>query len=154
MPSFNKLLIEQLDRSLQAFQSALPAQRPPKGWARAVREALGMSAEQLARRVGVSRETIATLERSEARGTITHASLEKLARGLGCRVVYALLPEGGGSLEEVRRKRALELARKQLASVSRTMKLEAQGLTPERERRQIERLADELLAGSPRKLWE
>ena len=35
-----------------------------------------------------------------------------------------------------------------------TMKLEAQGLSAERERRQLERLADELLAGSPRRLWE
>lgn len=112
-----------------------------------------MSAEQLARRVGVSRETIATLERSEARGRITLASLERLARGLGCRVVYALVPEDGASLADVRRKRALELARTQLARVSHTMKLEAQGLTPGRERRQLERLADELLARSPRYLW-
>jgi predicted DNA-binding mobile mystery protein A len=152
--SFNKLLVEQLDDALQPFRTASRAPRPPKGWGRAVREALGMSAKQLARRVGVSRETVATLERSEARGTITLASLEKLARGLGCRVVYALVPEDGGSLEELRRKRALEVARRQLAPVLHTMKLEAQGLNTERERRQLERLADELLAGSPRKLWE
>jgi predicted DNA-binding mobile mystery protein A len=152
-PSFKRLLAEQLDESLQAFRSTAVS-RPAKGWARAVREALGMSAAQLARRIGVTRPTVATLERSEARGTITLASLDKLARGLGCRVAYALVPEDGGSLEDLRRKRALELARKQLARVSHTMKLEAQGLAPERERRQLERLADELLAGSPRKLWE
>ena len=154
MPSFNKLLLEQLDESIEHFRPAVGTPRPPKGWARAVREALGMSAEQLGRRVGVSRETIATLERSEARGRITLASLEKLARGLGCRVVYALVPEDGGSLQRVRRKRALEVARKQLEHVSHTMKLEAQGLSPERERRQIERLADDLLARGARKLWE
>lgn len=153
-PSFSRLLSEQLDDSLEPYRESGRSLRPPKGWARAVRRALGMSAAGLARRVGVSRATIATLERSEARGTITLASLEKLARGLGCRVVYALVPEDGGSLENVRRKRALEIARKQLARVSHTMKLEAQGLSPERERRQLERLADELLAGSPRKLWE
>lgn len=152
-PAFKRLLSEQLDEALRPVRGTA-LQRPPKGWARAIREALGMTAEQLARRVGVSRETIATLERSEARGTIRLASLDKLARGLGCRVVYALVPDDGGSLEDLRRRRALELARKQLARVSHTMKLEAQGLTPERERRQLERLADELLAGSPRKLWE
>jgi predicted DNA-binding mobile mystery protein A len=113
-----------------------------------------MSAQQLARRVGVSRPTIATLERSEARGTITLASLQKLARGLGCRVVYALVPEGGETLEDLRRRRALELARAQLARVSHTMRLEAQGLAPRRERRQLERLTDELLADSPRRLWD
>ena len=152
--SFNRLQAEQLDGALKAYSAALSVQRPPRGWARALREALGMSAGQLARRVGVSRETIATLERSEARGTITLASLEKLARGLGCRVTYALAPEGGGSIEGLRRERALEVARKELGRVSHSMRLEAQGLAPERERRQLERHADALLAGSPRKLWE
>ena len=152
--AFNRLLSDQMDESLHALGTAMPVQRPPKGWARAVREALGMSAAQLARRIGVSRSTIATLERSEVRRTITLASLEKLARGLDCRVVYALAPADRGTLTGIRRKRALELARRQLARVSHTMKLEAQGLTPARERKQIERHADELLAGSPRRLWE
>ena len=152
--SFKKLALVQLDESIEQFRALSRATRPAKGWARAVREALGMSAEQLARRIGATRSTVATLERSEARGTITLASLEKLAHGLGCRVAYALVPEDGGSLEGVRRKRALELARKQLERVSHTMKLEAQGLSAGRERRQAERLADDLLAGSPRRLWE
>jgi predicted DNA-binding mobile mystery protein A len=152
--SFKKLAVDHLDESLKAFAGPASLRPPPRGWARAIREALGMSAGQLARRVGVSRETIATLERSEARGTITIASLEKLARGLGCRVTYALVPEAGGSIESARRKRALEVARRELARVSHSMRLEAQGLAPERERKQIERHAEALLAGSPRRLWE
>ena len=124
---------------------------PDGGWARSVRQALGMSAEQLAQRVGVSRATIATLERSEARGRITLASLEKLARGLGCRVAYALVPEVAPSLSGVRRARARKLARSQLASAAGA---EAAGLDADHARRRLERLTDELLAGSPRKLWE
>ena len=100
-----------------------------------------MSAEQLARRVGVSRATIVTLERSEARGRITLASLEKLSRGLGCRVVYALVPEMGSSLADLRRARARKLARNQLAA-------------RETARDELDRLTDELLAGSPRRLWK
>ena len=114
--------------------------KPSTGWARAVRKSLGMSAEQLARRIGVSRATIVTLERSEARGRITLASLEKLSRGLGCRMVYALVPEMGASLADMKRGRARKVARSQLGS--RAL-----------DRIEIERLADELLAGSPRKLW-
>jgi predicted DNA-binding mobile mystery protein A len=151
--AFKNLALDQLDEALEAFRASATARRPPKGWARAIREALGMSAGQLARRVGVSRETIATLERSEARGTITLASLDKLARGLGSRVTYALVPEGG-SVAALRRARALEVARRELARVSHSMRLEAQGLAPERERRQLERHAQALLAGSPRRLWE
>ena len=114
--------------------------KPDGGWVREVRRELGMSAEQLARRVGVSRATIATLERSEARGTITLASLERLSRGLGCRVVYALVPEMGASVADLKRARARKLARSQLAS-------------RDAQRSELERLTDELLAGSPRKLW-
>jgi predicted DNA-binding mobile mystery protein A len=152
-PSFKQLKSEQLDDALRPFGAVAGAPRPPQGWARALREALGMSAAHLARRVGVSRETIATLERSEAKGTITLASLEKLARGLGCRVTYALVPEGG-STEALRRRRALEVARGALSRVAHSMRLEAQGLSAERARRQLERHAQALLAGSPRKLWD
>jgi len=150
-PSFRTLALEQLDEALTTYGTA--ATRPPKGWIRALREALGMSAGQLARRAGVSRETIATLERSEAKGTITLTSLDKLARALGCRVVYAVVPDGG-SATELRRTRALEVARRDLAPVSHSMRLEQQGLSGERERRQLERHAQALLAGSPRRLWE
>ena len=150
---FKNLALDQLDETMATLRKSAEVSRPQKGWARSIREALGMSLGQLARRVGVSRETIATLERSEARGTITLASLEKLARGLGCRVTYALVPEGG-SIEGLRRKRAQEVARRELEQVSHSMRLEAQGLAPGRERRQLERHVQELLAGSPRRLWE
>jgi len=131
---------ESLGEALGAFRESMRSLKPPAGWARTIRESLGMSAEQLARRIGVSRATIVTLERSEARGRITLASLEKLSRGLGCRVVYALVPEMGTSLADMKRARARKVARGQLAS-------------READRSELERLTDQLLAGSPRKLW-
>jgi len=129
-----------IDEALRSFKESMHSHKPASGWARSIRESLGMSAEQLARRLGVSRATIVTLERSEARGRITLASLEKLSRGLGCRVVYALVPEMGASVADLKRARARKVARSQLAS-------------READRSEIERLTDELLAGSPRKLW-
>ena len=146
---FERRLSEELDHSLNSFRESMRSLPPRGGWARAVRQALGMSAEQLARRIGVSRATIATLERSEARGRITLASLDKLARGLGCRVAYALVPEVAPSISGVRRARARKLARSQLATAE-----DAQTADADQTRRRLERLTDELLAGSPRKLWE
>ena len=151
--SFKDLKIAQLDELLAPFRPAASIARPASGWIRAVREALGMSADQLAKRVGLRRTTIVTLESSEARKAITLERLERLARAMGCRLVYGLVPENAESLEELLRQQALSQARRQLSSVSHTMRLEAQGLPPERERRQLERLAEELLAGSRRKLW-
>jgi hypothetical protein len=55
-------------------------------------------------------------------------------------VVYALVPEMGASLADMKRARARKVARSELAS-------------REVDRRELERLTDELLAGSPRKLW-
>ena len=148
---FDHQISKDLDLSLKPFQESMRSLPPDGGWARAVRQALGMSAEQLARRVGVARATIATLERSEARGRITLASLEKLARGLGCRVTYALVPDVSPSLSGLRRARARKLARSQLAGAPGA---EAARLDADQTRRQLERLTDDLLAGSPRKLWE
>ena len=129
-----------LDEVLASFRESMRSLKPATGYVRAIRESLGMSAEQLARRIGVSRATIVTLERSEARGRITLASHEKLSRGLGCRVVYALVPEMGASLADMKRARARKVARSQLAS-------------RQADRSELERLTDELMAGSPRKLW-
>jgi predicted DNA-binding mobile mystery protein A len=148
---FGRQTSDDLDHSLGNFKESMRSLPPNGGWARSIRQALGMSGQQLARRVGVSRATIATLERSEARGRITLASLEKLARGLGCRVVYALVPEVSPSLSGLRRARARKLARTRLASAAGA---DATGHDAEHMRRQLERLTDELLAGSPRKLWE
>src|SRR5258706_5811385 len=150
-PRFDHQSSENLDLSLKPFQESMRSLPRDGGWPRSVRRALGMSAEQLAWRVGVTRATIATLERSEARGRITLASLDRLARGLGCRVTYALVPDVSPSLSGLRRARARKLARSQLASApgAETARLDA-----DQTRRQLERLTDDLLAGSPRKLSE
>jgi len=147
------LSAQSLSESLKRFALLLEKPRPPAGWARAIREALGMTREQLAARLGLAGPTIATLERSEARGTITLESLEKLAQGMGCRVVYAIVPAQGRSLEDIVRDRALVVARDRLSRVSHSMKLEEQALDRRREKQQLDRLVASLLAGSRRNLW-
>jgi len=112
-----------------------------------------MTREQLARRIGVSAATVNTLERSEARRTITLESLDRLAKGMGCRVVYAIVPIEERTFEALVEKQAERVARKQLARVSHTMRLEDQALEPRQEKRQLARLVDSLLAGSRRVLW-
>ena len=152
--NFKQLRLEQLDDLLEEYGQLMNLTRPQQGWVRSIRESLGMSAEQLAQRVGVSRSTIQAMERNEAGKKITFESLEKLAHGLGCRVVYAVIPEEGKSFSGLLRDRATVLAREHVAKVSHSMKLEAQGLSPQKEQRQLERLVHEYLSGSLRKLWQ
>lgn len=151
--NFKELMISQLDDSLEAFRHAASTPRPASGWVKAIREAIGMTKAQLAQRVRLSPSTVNTLERSEARGSITLESLEKLARGMDCRVVYAIVPNRELTLEQMVRERAELVARKHHSRVSHTMRLEEQGLDDKPEKRQLKRIVDALLSGSRRALW-
>ena len=142
----------QLADVLRAYPLPDAATMPRGDWVRAIREGLSMSQAQLGARAGISRQSVQDFERGEAERRITLESLDRLARAMGCRMVYALVPEKG-SLDELRERRAFALAEALLQPADHSMKLEAQGVTePERER-QRKLLADELLNGSPRKLW-
>jgi predicted DNA-binding mobile mystery protein A len=141
----------QLADALSEFSSARSSP-PGGGWARAIREALGMTQAQLAARVGITRQSLQDLERAEANRRITLDSLDRLAKAMDCRLVYALVPEKG-SLDDVRARQARALADAMLKSTEHSMKLEAQGVSARESTRQRELLADELLRGSSRKLW-
>ncbi len=137
----------------QRFSSMKPETRyrpPPKGWVRAVRDALGMSGAQLGRRMGVTAQSVADLEKSEASGTIQLKTLRRVAEALDCVVVYALLPRS--SLEDMVQGRAREIARKELVRIAHTMDLEAQGLSQEKREEQIETFIRDHLR--ERDLWE
>jgi predicted DNA-binding mobile mystery protein A len=143
---------EQLDKRLNPLRPLANATRPSRGWIRAVREALGMTTAQLAKRMDVSQPRIVELEKAEASGNITMRSLERAAEALGCQVVYALIPRE--PLTTTLEERALQVAERQLSSVEQTMRLEAQGVDDQAQRkRTLERLAHDLLR-RPARLWD
>jgi predicted DNA-binding mobile mystery protein A len=79
-------------------------------------------------------------------------SLERAAEALGCRVVYALVPLK--PLTTTLEQRAQQMAERQLSSVEQTMRLEAQSVDDEEQRKRTrQRLADELLQ-RPARLWD
>jgi predicted DNA-binding mobile mystery protein A len=111
-----------------------------------------MTTAQLGKRMDVHQPRIVELEKAEITGNITMQSLERAAAALGCRVVYAFVPHK--PLTETLEERALHVARRQLSSVEQSMKLEAQGVDDEAQRkRTLKRLADELLK-RPARLWD
>ena len=141
-----------LDNRLDALCSQSAMTRPPKGWLRAIRDALGMTTRQIARRAGVSQSTATSWELSEARETITLGKLREAAEALNCELVYALVPRK--PLEQQVRDRAAQVADAQLGRTHHTMRLEAQGLRAEDLERERNRLIDELLRAKPSQLWE
>ena len=149
---YSRLKLKQVEELAQPFRRLARAPAPRGGWVRAIREALGMSAKQLGTRVRVTRQTIENFERSEARGKITLDSLNKLAKALGCRVAYALVPEK--PLSEIQRDQARAVAEGLLKTASHSMKLEAQSVSEKEQHRQRDRMVEALLHGNPKKLWE
>src|SRR3989338_4628511 len=81
-----------LDERFTQFGPVERYRAPARGWIRAVREALGMSTAQLAKRMGVRQPSIVDLERSEEKGSIELATLRRVAEALDCTVAYALVP--------------------------------------------------------------
>jgi predicted DNA-binding mobile mystery protein A len=140
-----------MDAKLVSWRRLATDTAPKGGWLRAIRETLGMTTAQLARRVGVAQQAIAKFERNEAAGKITLESLTRVAAALDCQVTYAVVPLK--PLAQMRRARALALADALTKPVAHSMKLEAQGISDKETRRQREQLAEELLRGSSRKLW-
>jgi predicted DNA-binding mobile mystery protein A len=128
------------------FKKARPALDhlafPRGGWIKAVRESLGMTQAQLARRMGVSQSVVAHLERSEQRKAISLASLERAAQAMGCAVTWAIHPPR--TLDELVEQRALALATARMQRTTHSMSLEAQTPDAEQTAAQVKEQAREL----------
>ncbi|MFZ5798855.1 MAG: mobile mystery protein A, partial [Thermodesulfobacteriota bacterium] len=151
-PLHKKLIQEQLDATLARLACMREVQRPARGWLRAVRESLGMSGRQFARRLGVSAPWITALEKKELAGAVTINTMRQAAEALDCVFVYAVIPRE--SLAAIVRRRAEALAAKRLARVSHSMLLEAQQLSETEQQKAFAAEVETLIRDMPRELWE
>jgi len=122
---FRNLLLNQLDRRLEPYRAAGNHARPAKGWIRAIRQALGVSSIELARRLGTSRQLPLQLEKAEAEDRITLKSLRAMAHALDCELVYALVPNVG-TLHALIEHQARDEAKQRVLGVEHSMALENQ----------------------------
>lgn len=143
---------KQIDKRLTALLDPDALARPPRGWVKAIREALGMTAQQLGQRLGVSKQRALALEKAEVSGSVTLESLERAARALDCRLVYTLVPLK--PLESLVEERALRLARQRLRATRHSMALEDQGVDNADEQAQLRRMTQDILASPGSALWE
>ena len=143
---------KQLYKRLNKLRNSDALSRPPRGWIKAIREALGMTTTQFGKRLGVSQSTALGFEKSEVSKGITLETLERAARALDCRLVYALVPSK--PLELLVEDQARELAKKRLRATSHSMALEDQRVDEADERDHLERLVQKLLNQPGSALWE
>ncbi len=144
---------QQLDRKIKSFLLLHKVEMPPSGWIKAVRNAIGMSLQQLGARLQVSKPAVKQMEQREAEGSITIRALREAAKALDMQLVYGFVPNDG-SLEALIDRKAKELATKIVMRTSQTMKLEAQENTRTRLEKAIEERAAEIKSETPRMLWD
>lgn len=149
---FSELKRRQLDTALDCWRAADLPPRPSSGWLKAIRESLGMTATFLAQRLGVSTSTVTRLETSETDDTISLSTLRRAAEALGCELQYALVPKK--TIAETIEAQAYQLAKRRMAAISHTMALEAQATSRTALNIQTKELADSLLKGPRRGLWQ
>lgn len=118
---------QRLDVRFDEIRLVAARLRPPvRGWIKAIREGLGMSSAQLAKRMGMKQPSVVAIEQSEIKGTIQLSTLRKVAEALNCSVVYALVPNE--QLETIVRDQARKVARRRLKTVEHSMALENQAV--------------------------
>jgi predicted DNA-binding mobile mystery protein A len=144
--------IRHLDKRFASLRPLAKGQRPPKGWLRAIRNALGMTTAQYGKRLGVSQPRIVELEQSEVSGTVTLNTLQRAAEALGCRLVYVLVPEQ--PLADTVRERAELIAARQSGAIEQTMRLEDQAVTSKQVSKELRRQRVEELFRRPARLWD
>ena len=151
-PQDRALARRQLDKRLQPQRDTQSLARPPRGWIRAIREALGMTGKQLGQRLGVSQPRIIEIEKAETSGAITLDTLQRAANALDCQLVYCFVPRK--PLQDLVEERAQKRARSLYASTAHSMALEAQSVDKDTEETQIDKLVGDLVEKSGPALWK
>ena len=146
------LQLQQLNNKMLSFVSLKQVAMPPTGWIKAIRNAIGMSMQQLGNKLNVSKQGVMDIEKREKEGSITIKSLREIARVMDMQLVYGFVPNDG-SLDALIEKRATELAKQIVMRTANTMKLEDQANSKERIDIAIKERAADIKNEIPKILW-
>ena len=147
-PELSALKRRQLDERL-SLTSTPPG--PDEGWIRAIRQALGMTAAQLGRRMGISATSVTDMEQREKAGRVTVGRLEQAAKALNCELRVGFIPND--SLEETVRAQADRKATATSDEIIHTMRLEAQSEGVDKALA-LSRARDRWLTSDLSRLWD
>ncbi|MCD6187746.1 MAG: mobile mystery protein A, partial [Desulfuromusa sp.] len=146
-----RIMRDQLDCALQPLIILKNFQSPVKGWLRSIREALGMSGQQLGKRMNVSQPRVVQMEKDELSGAITIKTMRHAAEALDCVFVYALVPRT--SLEDTVRRQAQKVAKKHLSRTSHSMLLEDQLVSNDEQQKMIDAKVEDMIREIPKDFW-
>ena len=149
----DKLQFQQLNEKMDQLTGLQHVIVPPIGWIKAIRNGIGMSMEQLGKKLSITKQGVMDIEKREKEGAITIKSMQEIAKAMDTQFVYGFVPKTG-SLEQMIEYRALEIASKIVERTSTTMKLEDQANSKERIEKAIKERATEIINKTPKILWD
>ena len=147
----NTVISQYRDKINHAALKAKDLDMPPEGWICTVRKALCMSAAQLSRRLGKSRALVSNREKAELSGSVTLKTMESMAEAMGCKFVYAILPED--NIDSILEIRARNKAQSLVKESSKHMALEQQALSKKQIIFEIEQLQVDMLKDISADFW-
>jgi predicted DNA-binding mobile mystery protein A len=143
----------QIERKLIGFSSAHKIPVPPTGWIKVIRVTLGMSLQQLANKLSITKQSVQEIEMREREGNISLKSLRETANALDIHLVYGLVPKDG-SIDALIERKARQLAIQIVSRTSNTMKLEYQENTKQRLQKAIKDRTAVIKNELPKMLWD
>jgi predicted DNA-binding mobile mystery protein A len=149
----NKLQFQQLNEKIDQLTDLQHVIVPPIGWIKAIRNGIGMSMEQLGKKLSITKQGVMDIEKREKEGAITIKSMQEIAKAMDMKLVYGFVPNEG-DLEQMIEARAIEMATKIVERTSNTMKLEDQANSKERIEKAIKERAAEIINNTPKILWD
>ena len=149
----NKLQFQQLNEKMLQLSGMQHVIVPPIGWIKAIRNGIGMSMEQLGKKLSITKQGVMDIEKREKEGAITIKSMQEIAKAIDMQFIYGFVPDAG-SLDQMIETRALEIATKIVHRTSTTMKLEDQVNSKERIEKAIKERAAEIINKTPKILWD
>lgn len=147
------LQIQQLTKKMEAFTEPASVSMPPTGWVKAIRIAIGMSLQQMGKKLSISKQSMLEIEKREKEGTITLKALKATAEAVDMELVYGFVPKDG-TLENMIDRKARELATTIVLRTSNTMKLEDQKNSDARIKKAIDEKAATFKNELPKILWD
>ena len=141
-----KILRRSYQKKFDLFKKVIIA-RPQQGWLKTIREFLGMTTTQLAKRLEISQPRIVAMEKNER--NIKISTMERIADVLNCDFSYAFVPRE--NIDDIIYNQAKKKAQKILNKVNKNMGLENQLAKTDD---LLKDIIEELLDGNISRLWD
>lgn len=139
--------IRALDRKTADLQSDKNIIPKGKSWIGTIREAIGMTALQLANRLGVTQPRISAMEKNEKNMKIS--TMEKVAAAVDCDFVYYFKPKT--SFQDIVETQAKQTAEAILKTVNLNMALEDQSIAA---KEAVDDMVSDFINNNTKQIWD